>query len=100
MPMQGGSAMAIAPGDRLVALHAQRATWWDHDTLVEVVLPDQSRQTIPMAPLQGAGEMTSGTLQWAFAIAPPAAGTYGFERWVIDAGDNKSNRLSGSLTAQ
>jgi len=39
-PLKGGSAMAIAPGDRLVALHAQLATWWDHDTPVEVVLPD------------------------------------------------------------
>jgi hypothetical protein len=39
--LKGGSAMAIASGDRLVvALHSQLATWWDHDTPVEVVLPN------------------------------------------------------------
>jgi hypothetical protein len=41
--LKGGSTMAIAPGDRLVALHAQVATWWEQDLPIEAVLP-----TIPV----------------------------------------------------
>jgi hypothetical protein len=38
-PLQGGSVMAIAPGPRILALNARLATFWDHDSPVEVALP-------------------------------------------------------------
>jgi hypothetical protein len=37
--LKGGSAEAIAPGDRIVALYAKSATWWDHDAPVTAELP-------------------------------------------------------------
>lgn len=67
---------------------------------VEVALPNGSRQAIPMTDLQGVGDMTEGQLVWAFAIAPPSAGSYAFDLWVTDAEEHASNRLSGTLVAE
>lgn len=67
---------------------------------VELTLPDTSKQTLPMTPLQNIGTMTSGTIAWSLIIAPPSAGTYGMELWTVDANGNASNRLDAALTAQ
>ncbi len=67
---------------------------------IEITLPDQSKQTVPMTPLQNIGTMTSGSIAWSLIIAPPAAGTYGMDLWVVDANGNASNRLDAALTAQ
>ncbi|MCE9574108.1 MAG: hypothetical protein K8W52_13260 [Deltaproteobacteria bacterium] len=37
--LTGGSVMAFPPGDRLVALHARSATWWEGDAAVTALLP-------------------------------------------------------------
>lgn len=67
---------------------------------IEITLPDQSKQTVPMTPLQNIGTMTSGSIAWSLIIAPPAAGTYKMDLWVVDANGNASNRLDAALTAQ
>ena len=67
---------------------------------VEVTLPDQSKQTLPMTDLQNVGTMTDGTIGWALIMAPPQAGTYHMALWITDADGNKSNHLDASATAQ
>ena len=37
--LKGGTAEAIAPGDRIVALYTRSATWWDHDAPITAELP-------------------------------------------------------------
>ena len=67
---------------------------------VELTLPDQSKQTLPKTALQNVGTMTSGTINWALIVVPPAAGTYRMALWITDANGNDSNRLEGTATAQ
>jgi len=67
---------------------------------VEVTLPDQSKQTLPMSDLQNVGTMTDGSIAWALIIVPPSAGTYHLSLWITDAGGNASNHLEASATAQ
>ena len=67
---------------------------------VEVVMPNASRQAIPLVDLAGVEAMTEGELLWAFVIAPPLVGDYAFDLWVTDAEDHASNRLSGTLVAE
>lgn len=67
---------------------------------VELTLPDTSKQTLPMTPLQNIGTMTSGSIAWSLIIAAPAAGAYQMELWIVDANGNTSNRLDAALTAQ
>lgn len=38
--LKGGERQEIAPGDRLVTLHAGSATWWDGDQPVSATLPN------------------------------------------------------------
>jgi hypothetical protein len=57
---------------------------------VEVTLPDQSKQSLPMTDLQNVGTMTDGTIAWALIIAPPAAGTYRMSLWITDADGHAS----------
>ncbi len=38
--LKGGERQEIAPGDRLVTLHAASATWWDGDVPVSASLPN------------------------------------------------------------
>jgi hypothetical protein len=67
---------------------------------VEVTLPDQSKQALPMTDLQNVGTMTDGSIAWALIIAPPSAGTYRMALWITDADGHDSNRLEASATAQ
>jgi hypothetical protein len=67
---------------------------------VEVTLPDQSKQTLPMTDVQNVGTMTEGTLSWALIIAPPSAGTYHMSLWITDADAHESNHLDATVTAQ
>ena len=67
---------------------------------VEVTLPDQSKQSLPMTDLQNVGTMTDGSIAWALIIAPPAAGTYGMSLWITDADGHASNHLEASANAQ
>jgi hypothetical protein len=67
---------------------------------VEVTLPDQSKQSLPMTDLQNVGTMTDGTIAWALLIAPPAAGAYRMSLWITDIDGHTSNRLEASATAQ
>jgi hypothetical protein len=66
---------------------------------VEVTLPDQSKQTLPMSDLQNVGTMTEGTLGWALFITPPAAGTYRLSLWITDIDGKQSNHLDATVTA-
>ncbi len=67
---------------------------------VEVTLPDQSKQTLPMTDLQNVGTMTDGSVAWALIIAPPTAGAYRMSLWITDADGHASNHLEASATAQ
>lgn len=67
---------------------------------VEVTLPDQSKQSLPMTDLQQVGTMTDGTIAWALIIAPPSAGTYHLSLWITDGDGNTSNHLEASAIAQ
>src|SRR5687768_12854589 len=72
----------------------------DADQLgIDVTLPDNSTQSLPMSDLQNVGDMTSGTIAFAVFITPPAAGSYKFTVFITDEGDNESNKLMGTLTA-
>ena len=66
---------------------------------VELTLPDQSKQSLPMTDLQNVGTMTDGTIAWALIVAPPAAGTYHLSLWITDSDGNKSNHLEANATA-
>lgn len=67
---------------------------------VELTLPDQSKQSLPMTDLQNVGAMTDGSIAWAMIVAPPAAGTYKMALWITDLDGHASNRLEGSAMAQ
>ena len=66
----------------------------------EVILPDQSLTTLPMANLQGVSSATEGPVGWAVIIAPPATGTYRFFVWIRDSEGHDSNKLEGAVTVQ
>ena len=65
----------------------------------EVTLPDGTKAQLASTDLQAYSEQTHGTIAFAITIVPPAAGTYSFSLWLTDDGDNKSNALDGTLTA-
>jgi hypothetical protein len=67
---------------------------------VEVTLPDQSKQSLPMTKLQNVGAMTDGTIAWTLIIAPPKPGAYRMSLWITDIDGHDSNRLEASATAQ
>ncbi|HEY5945697.1 MAG TPA: hypothetical protein VIV40_09410 [Kofleriaceae bacterium] len=67
---------------------------------VEITLPDQSKQALPMTDLQNVGTMTDGTIAWALIIAPPAAGAYHLSLWITDVDGHASNHLEANATAQ
>jgi hypothetical protein len=67
---------------------------------VDVTMPDQSNQRLPMTDLRGVGLTTKGTLGFQMILVPPAAGDYAFELFVTDDEDHESNRLSGVLVAE
>jgi hypothetical protein len=67
---------------------------------VEITLPNQSKQMLPMVDLQSVGSMTDGSFAWAMIVVPPTAGTYDMSLWVVDASGLESNKLEGSATAQ
>ena len=65
----------------------------------EVTLPDQSKMSIAKTSIRALGEMTTGSLAFQLQVVPPVAGSYTFQLFVTDDGDNVSNRLDGTLTA-
>jgi hypothetical protein len=72
----------------------------DADQLgIDVTLPDNSTQSLPKSDLQNVGDMTSGTIAFSVFITPPTAGSYKFAIFITDEGDNTSNKLMGTLTA-
>lgn len=66
---------------------------------IDVTLPDNSDQSLPMTDLQNVADMTSGTIGFQLFLTPPAAGSYKFALYVTDEGDNESNALMGTLVA-
>jgi hypothetical protein len=65
-----------------------------------VTLPDNTQMALAKTDVSALGDMTSGTLAFQLTFVPVAAGTYRFALFVTDDGDNESNRLEGTLTAQ
>jgi hypothetical protein len=65
----------------------------------EVTLPDSSKQNLPKSDIRALGDMKQGTLPFQLIVTPPTAGAYQFALFVTDDGDNESNRLTGTLTA-
>jgi hypothetical protein len=66
----------------------------------EVILPDQTQQTLPLADLQNVGSQTEGAIGWAVIVAPPTPGNYRFFVFIRDAEGHDSNKLEGTLTVQ
>lgn len=46
------------------------------------------------------GDVEVGSVAVGLSLAPPVAGTYELEVWLLDEADNKSNKLTVSVTAQ
>jgi len=67
---------------------------------IEIVLPNGSRQALPPTPVASAEGLLEGTVALTLAIVPPMAGSYDLEIWLIDSGENDSNRLTVALTAE
>jgi hypothetical protein len=61
--------------------------------------PDGTRHSTPNSPTQGTEGMAEGQVMFLVPVAPPAAGTYTLELWMIDAENNESNHLDGALEA-
>ena len=67
---------------------------------VEVTLPDQTKQALPMTDLQNVGTMTDGSIAWALIIVPPTGGTYHMSLWITDRDGHTSNHLEAAAAAQ
>lgn len=67
---------------------------------VEVTLPDQTKQALPMTDLQNVGTMTDGSIAWALIIVPPTGGTYRMSLWITDVDGHASNHLEAAAAAQ
>ena len=65
----------------------------------EVTLPDQTKMSFAKSNIRAIGDQTTGSLGFQIQVVPPVAGGYKFELFVTDEGDNVSNRLEGTLTA-
>jgi hypothetical protein len=65
----------------------------------EVTLPDQTKMSFAKSSIRAIGEQTTGSLGFQLQVVPPVAGAYKFELFITDEGDNVSNRLEGTLTA-
>ncbi len=66
---------------------------------IDITLPDGTSQALPMTDLQNVGDMTSGTIGYSIFVTPPTPGSYKFVIFITDDGDNESNKLMGTLTA-
>jgi hypothetical protein len=64
-----------------------------------IVLPDGSRQSLPPNKTQGTDGRADGQVEFLMAVAPPVAGNYAIELWMVDAADHESNHLDGGLEA-
>lgn len=65
--LTGGERVEIAPGPRLVTLHASSATWWDGDSPVSATLPNvpvRGAQWANGALLVGLGSLDLGAKTW------------------------------------
>jgi hypothetical protein len=67
---------------------------------VDVTMPDQTNQRLPMTDVRGVGETTRGTLGFQMTLVPPAVGDYQFELFLTDEEEHESNRLAGVLVAE
>ena len=65
----------------------------------EVTLPDLTKMSFAKSSIRAIGDQTTGSLGFQIQVVPPVAGSYKFELFVTDEGDNVSNRLEGTLTA-
>jgi hypothetical protein len=108
----GGTAPSIASltYSPMTVTHGQQATVAGTFTFddkdgdlaelgAEITLPDNSKQNLPMTDISNVGDMKQGTLQFQMIVTPPTAGSYQFALFVTDDGDNESNRLTGTVTA-
>ena len=87
-PTQVTGSMSYQDGDGDVA-----------SLYIRVTTPDRQSQTIGPSPASGVSGRRAGTLGFGFALSVESAGDYVLELWVVDARDNESNRLSGTVTA-
>ncbi len=67
---------------------------------VSVELLDGSRQTLPIVDVRSSAGVAEGSVQVTLSMVPPAAGTYRFQLWLIDALGGESNRLEATAQAQ
>lgn len=64
-----------------------------------ITTPDGTRQEVAPSKAPGTSGQTSGQVGFLVAVAPPVAGTYTLELWMIDEAGNESNHLAGPLEA-
>ena len=67
---------------------------------VDATLPDGTKQSLPKTAAQGASGTKQGQLALALALAPPAAGAYQLDFFVVDSKGHESNRLRATITAK
>ena len=65
-----------------------------------ITLPDGTSQDLPKIEVKDAAGLKKGWTSFVFYLVPPAAGTYDFEVWLVDADGNESNRLTGKVGAE
>jgi len=66
---------------------------------IKVTTPALQSQTLGPTPATSASNRRAGTLGFGFTLSAERAGDYVLELWVVDARDNESNRVSGTVSA-
>jgi hypothetical protein len=67
---------------------------------IAVTTPAGQSQTVGPSPAAGVENRRAGTLSFSFTLNVAAPGDYQLELWLVDAADNESNHLTGTVTAQ
>ena len=73
----------------------------DVDQIAAAVTFAGARTEVGPANIQPSpGDVKEGSVAVGLSLSPPVAGTYELEVWLLDESDNKSNKLTVSVTAQ
>ena len=73
----------------------------DVDQIAAAVTFAGTRTEVGPATIQPSpGDVEVGSVAVGLSLTPPVAGTYELEVWLLDEADNKSNKLTVSVTAQ
>lgn len=65
-----------------------------------LIAPSSARQEAPLLDVTGQTMAPAGALTFQLVVAPPSAGSYQLEVWLLDDAGHTSNRLTAGLDAQ